>query len=239
MNLTLDNALSFIYEVNENLPSNDRVETIIFPQSPILSELVNNQGKDLKIGAQNMHYLESGAYTGEISPAILKDLKVSYVLIGHSERRQYYNETNESVNLKIKAAIKYDLIPVFCVGELLESREKGSTNIVLANQIYKGLKDISAEDALKIIVAYEPVWAIGTGKTATSTEANDTIKSIRNMISKLYGKDVSSKVRILYGGSVNANNVVELLSQSDIDGALVGGASLKSASFIKLVEAAL
>jgi triosephosphate isomerase len=236
MNLSVDEAADFLYSVNENIPSSDKVESIIFPQFPALNYLLKSKDSSLLVGAQNMHYKDSGAYTGEVSPLMLSQLGITHVLIGHSERRQYFNETNASVNLKVKAALTHKLVPILCVGEHLDARTKNSTNIVLAHQIYQALKDVSKEDVTKVIIAYEPVWAIGTGVTATNTQANDTIKAIRAMVKNLYGDDISSTIRILYGGSVNTSNIKELLLMSDIDGALVGGASLKSDSFNYLLK---
>jgi triosephosphate isomerase len=185
-----------------------------------------------------MHYLEEGAYTGEISPNMIKTVGVTYVILGHSERRAYYNETDETVNLKVKAAIAHQLIPIVCVGESLEIREAGTTDAVVREQVIKAYKDVSKEDALKTVVAYEPIWAIGTGKTATPTQANDTIKAIRGVLRELYN-DAADEIRILYGGSVNVKNVEALLSESDIDGALVGGASLDPEAFLFLANAAV
>ena len=233
-----DEALAFIYQVNESVSSFENVESVICAPAIYLRDLVKRQGETLRIGAQNMHYLDEGAYTGEISANMLRNVGVEFVIIGHSERRAYYNETDETVNLKTKKAIEAGLVPLICVGEELEVREAGTTNDVVGKQVIAAYEGISKEDALLTVIAYEPVWAIGTGKTATKEQANETIKEIRAVIEGLYGKEVSSKLRILYGGSVNPNNVEDLLSTSDIDGALVGGAALDPTSFIKLVEAA-
>ena len=238
MHKNRDEALEFIYLVNENVPSIDEVETIICAPSLYLRDLVKRQGDNLRIGAQNMHYLDSGAYTGEITGAMLRNIGVEYVIIGHSERRAYYNETDETVNLKTKKAIETNLVPIVCVGEELEARENGTTNEVVSTQVIKAYKDIKADEALKTVIAYEPVWAIGTGKTATKEQANETIKEIRNVVKSLYNEDVASRIRILYGGSVKPDNIADLLSTSDIDGALVGGASLEPKSFLALADAA-
>ncbi|MDR2867551.1 MAG: triose-phosphate isomerase [Acholeplasmatales bacterium] len=236
MNLTVDEAIDFLYCINENLPAPQDVQAIIFPQFPALNYLLKSKDSALFVGAQNMHYLDNGAYTGEVSPLMLKNLGITHVLIGHSERRQYYNESNQTVNLKVISAIKHDLVPILCVGEKLSARTNNSTNIVLAHQIKQAFQNISPEDVPKVIIAYEPIWAIGTGVTATKEQANETIKDLRNMIKKLYNVKVSESIRILYGGSVNSANIKELLTMSDIDGALVGGASLKSESFNYLLK---
>jgi len=236
---TRDEALSFVFAVNNQLPETKKVESIVFVPSIHLTALVKRQGDTLRIGAQNMHYANQGAYTGEISPKMLVDAGVSYVLIGHSERRQYFNENDESINQKIKAALENNITPMVCVGESLTVREKGHTNRLLKKQITKAFTGIDANDMSKIIIAYEPIWAIGTGVTASCEQANATIKAIRRMLSKLYSRLVSSKVRILYGGSVNLKNIKELLGESDIDGALIGGASLIAEDFINLASAPL
>lgn len=233
-----DEALEFIYQVNDKLPEIDKVETIICAPASYLRDLIKRQGENLRIGAQNMHYLDEGAYTGEVSARMLKNIGVSYVVVGHSERRAYYNETDNTVNLKTKKAIEYNIVPIVCVGEELEIREAGTTDEVVKDQVVKAYEGIPSEDVLKTVIAYEPVWAIGTGKTATKEQANETIIAIRNVMKELYGEDISSQIRILYGGSVNPSNVKDLLSTSDIDGALVGGASLVADSFLALAKAA-
>jgi triosephosphate isomerase (TIM) len=235
---TKDDALAFIYAVNLAVPSKDLVESVICSPSIFLRDLVKREGENIKIGAQNMHYANEGAYTGETSAAMLKSYGVDFVVIGHSERRAYFNETDETVNLKVIQAINNDITPILCVGESLEIREAGTTDLVVKKQIEKAYLNIDAEEALKTVIAYEPIWAIGTGRTATPDQANDTIKSIRKVLQNLYGKEVAEAVRILYGGSVNTKNIESLLSMSDIDGALVGGASLDPTSFLTLVKAA-
>ncbi|MFH0766988.1 MAG: triose-phosphate isomerase [Bacillota bacterium] len=235
---TKDEAHAFIYAVNVEVPDKDIVESVICAPAIFLKDLVKREGENLRIGAQNMHYAQEGAYTGEISASMLKSYGVDYVVIGHSERRAYFNETDETVNLKLLAAVNGDLTPIVCVGESLEIREAGTTNSVVQKQIKKAYLNVDAEEALKTVVAYEPIWAIGTGRTATPDQANETIKVIRLILEKLYGEDVSQQIRILYGGSVNIKNVSDLLSMSDIDGALVGGASLDPNSFLTLVKAA-
>jgi len=237
MNKTRDEALQFIYNVNGKLPSKEFVDSVVCTQSPVLRDMVKRQGDNLRIGAQNMHYLDSGAYTGEVSALLLVDLGVEYVVIGHSERRAYYNETDETVNKKVHHAFNHGLNPIVCVGESLEVREANETNEFVKVQVVNALKGLTKEQIKVLVLAYEPIWAIGTGKTATSEMANDTIKAIRNVVVEMYDKETAEAVRIQYGGSVKPANIKELLSMSDIDGALVGGASLDAESFLALVNA--
>ena len=241
MNKTRDEALQFIYAINspEVLPDSNLVDSVICAPAILLRCLVKRQGANLKIGAQNMHYAESGAYTGEISPITLETTGVSYVILGHSERRAMFNETDEAINKKVHAALAHDLIPIVCCGESLEQRENGTTNDVLDVQIVKAFENVNKEDAKTVVIAYEPIWAIGTGRTATKEVANETCGYIRSIIERLYGKEVSEAIRIQYGGSVSPKNVDELLACEHIDGALVGGASLDPASFLTLVKAAV
>ena len=239
MNNTVEESIKLVEEIKEKLKEAkmENVEAAVCVPPTSLSDVVKTaKGSDLKVGAQNMHWEESGAYTGEVSPLMLNSLGVEYCIIGHSERRQYFNETDETVNKKIKSALKHDIKPIFCVGESLEQREKGIEEDIVKEQILKGLKDISDKDMEGITVAYEPIWAIGTGKTASSEEANNMCAFIRNTIEERYSKDISEKIIIQYGGSVKPENVSEIMSMSDIDGALVGGASLKADDFIKLTQ---
>jgi triosephosphate isomerase len=192
------------------------------------------EGTKIKLGAQNMHWEEKGAFTGEISPVMLKEIPCDYVIIGHSERRQYFAETDETVNKKIKSALKHNILPIVCVGESLDQREAGTTMSWVLSQVEKALKDITLEEVEKIVFAYEPIWAIGTGKTASASDAQEVISAIRKRISELYSQNVADKVRILYGGSVKPQNIKELMGEADIDGALVGGASLEPDSFYAL-----
>lgn len=194
------------------------------------------KGTKIRLGAQNMSWEAKGAFTGEISPPMLKEFGVSHVLLGHSERRHILGETHEHINKKTKAALAHGLTPVVCVGELLEERNMGDTNNVIDRQIQKGLDGLSPEDMAKVVIAYEPVWAIGTGKTATPRQAADVHHFIRKTAAKKWGEGVAEGLRILYGGSVTPENVKELMAESDIDGALVGGASLKADSFAKIVR---
>ena len=199
---------------------------------PAVSEAI--AGSNIKLGAQNVHFAEKGAYTGEISAAMLKEYGVEYVIIGHSERRQYFGETDETVNKRTLAALAAGLTPIVCIGESLEERETGKTESVLAKQIEEGFKGI--EDIKKIVVAYEPIWAIGTGRTATAEQANETIGFIRRKIGEMFCPKCAENVRIQYGGSMNAGNCKELMSMPEIDGGLIGGASLKAPDFAAIVH---
>lgn len=199
---------------------------------PAVSEAL--KGTNIRLGAENVHFAEKGAYTGEISAAMLKEYGVEYVIIGHSERRQYFGETDETVNKRTLTALNAGLTPIVCVGETLEERETGKTEAVLHRQLEEGLKGV--EDITKLVVAYEPVWAIGTGKTATAAQANETIGYIRKTLGKLFCEKCAAKVRIQYGGSMNAGNCKELMAQEEIDGGLIGGASLKAPDFSAIVN---
>lgn len=196
------------------------------------------KGTNIKVGAQNVHFEESGAFTGEISAPMLKELGVEYVVIGHSERRQYFGETDETVNKRTKAALKAGLVPILCVGELLWERETEITEEVVSRQIKLDLHGISKEDAKKIIIAYEPVWAIGTGKTATSDQAEEACALIRDRLAKLYDSETAEAITVQYGGSMNAANADELVAKKNVDGGLIGGASLKAADFASIINAA-
>lgn len=235
---TRDEALQFLYSVNLEVPNKEYVETVICAQAPVLRDLVKRQGDNLRIGAQTMHEATEGAYTGEVSAALLQNIGVEYVVIGHSERRQYFNETDLSVNKKLHQAFRYGITPIACVGEALETREANETDAFVRAQVEKALEGLGSEQVKDLVIAYEPIWAIGTGKTATSEQANDTIKGIRDTIADLYDAETADATRILYGGSVKPENIDELLSMPHIDGALVGGASLNPKSYISLVNAA-
>ena len=235
MNMLPNEALAFIENI-EPIIKNTKNEVILcVPYTDLFYSLLTAQDTNIKIGAQNMHWEESGAYTGEVSAKMLKSINVEYVIIGHSERRQYFAETNETVNLKIKTAIKNELKPIVCVGETLEQRESGKAEEIITTQTALALEGIDKNDVSKIILAYEPIWAIGTGKTATSEDANNSIKAIRKKVSELYGEQIANEIIILYGGSVKPENAKELFSTSDIDGGLVGGASLKVEDFSKII----
>ncbi|SFC94684.1 triose-phosphate isomerase [Clostridium uliginosum] len=193
-------------------------------------------GSNIKVGAQNMHFEEKGAFTGEVAPRMLEAMGIDYVVIGHSERREYFNETDEACNKKVKATFAHNMTPILCCGESLEQRENGTTNKVLEAQIKVDIAGLTNEQAEKVVIAYEPIWAIGTGKTATKEQANETIAAIRAMVTEMYGKEIADKVRIQYGGSVKPNTIKDQMAMSDIDGALVGGASLVAADFSAIVN---
>lgn len=214
----------------------DGVEVVICAPFTALSAIQALGLQNVKLGAQNMYYQPEGAFTGEISPVMLRDVGCEYVVLGHSERREYFSETDELVNKKALAALEIGLKPIICVGETLEQRKAGKTESLVVAQIEKAFSNISAEEAPVVVVAYEPIWAIGTGETASSEEANAVIKTIRNTLANIYGSTVADQIRIQYGGSVKPGNISELMAQSDIDGALVGGASLKVEDFAAIVN---
>ncbi|MDR1122586.1 MAG: triose-phosphate isomerase, partial [Endomicrobium sp.] len=236
MNKTVAESVGVVKALKSSIADVTDVEVLICPTFTALYA-VNNEvkGSNINVGAQNLFWETKGAFTGEISPAMVKDTGCSYVLIGHSERRQYFNETDEAVNKKTKAALAAGLIPVICVGETLKEREENITFKVIEKQIKEGLAGLTPQQAETIVIAYEPVWAIGTGKTATPDQAQEVHAFTRKAYSQMYG-DASQKVRILYGGSVNPTNVSDLMKQPDIDGGLVGGASLEAESFTELVK---
>lgn len=236
MHYTVEEAVKTANELKGLVKDAEADVVICAPYIQLPALVKELEGTNVKVGAQNMHFEEKGAFTGEISPEMLTSLGVEYVIIGHSERRQYFNETDETVNKKLKAAYRHGLIPILCVGESLEDREAGTTKSVIENQINKAFLDINDDEAQRTVIAYEPIWAIGTGKTATSEQANETISDIRNMINTLYGAGIAASVRIQYGGSVKPDTIKEQMGMSDIDGALVGGASLKAEDFSKIVK---
>ena len=236
MNMLPDETIRFIDELTPLVKDTENEVILCVPYTDLFYALLAAQNTNIKIGAQNMHWEENGAYTGEVSGPMLKAIGVEYVIIGHSERRQYFAETDETVNKKLKSAFKYGLKPIVCVGETLEEREAGKAEEIITSQTEKALSGLTEEQVENTIIAYEPIWAIGTGKTATSEDANNAIKSIRNKISNIYGQMVAKRVIIQYGGSVKASNAKELFTMSDIDGGLVGGASLKSEEFAKIVN---
>jgi triosephosphate isomerase len=215
----------------------ENADVVVCPPFTSLS-IVNDVIADSKVmlGAQNVFYEDDGAYTGEISAGMLRAVGCSYVIVGHSERRQYFGETNEIINRKVIKAQGYEINPILCVGETLEERDGGRQEDVVGNQVRECILNLSASDIEKVIIAYEPVWAIGTGVNATTEQANDMHKFIRRILTELYDEKTSSKVRILYGGSMKPSNSKELLSQSDIDGGLIGGASLEAGSFIEIIK---
>jgi len=237
LNKTIKEAIELITEIKRELNGMTDVDVVVCPVFTSLADahdvLIEST---IGLGAQNLYLEDSGAFTGEVSAPLIKDAGATYVIIGHSERRQYFGETNETVNKKIKAALKHDLIPIVCVGEVLEEREADKAFDVIQKQCEESLAGLTAEEMGKIVVAYEPVWAIGTGKTATPDQAQEVHKFIRNLLAKLFNGEVAAAVRIQYGGSVKPENAAELMSQEDIDGALVGGASLKAESFVGIIK---
>lgn len=236
MNKTVKEALELVKDI-KNQERNSNVEAVLcVPFIDLMEVKKEIDGTDMKLGAQNMHWEDSGAYTGEISPLMLKEIDIDYVIIGHSERRQYFNETDETVNKKAKAALKYGINPIICVGETLEERESGREKEIVERQVLKAIEGIEEKLLKNIVIAYEPIWAIGTGKTASSRDANNIISFIREIIGNKYGKDISEEIRIQYGGSVKPANINEIMNESDIDGALVGGASLNAKDFLKLIN---
>jgi len=236
MNMLPNEAINFIEEFAPMVKDAKHEVILCVPYTDLFYALLNAQGTNIKIGAQNMHWEEKGAYTGEVSGQMLKSIGVEYVIIGHSERRQYFAETDETVNKKIKSALAVELKPIVCVGETLEQRESGVTEQIITSQVEKAFEGIPSTDLDKIIVAYEPIWAIGTGKTATKEDANTTIMQIRKKLAEMYGQNEANGVIIQYGGSVKSSNAKELFEMSDIDGGLVGGASLKAEEFSKIVN---
>ena len=240
MNNDLKESEKLIVDL-KNLLQNEKpnCDVVVCPPYTSLSEASKLlKGSQIKLGAQNMHFEENGAFTGEVSALMLKSVGCEYVILGHSERRHIFGESNEMINKKIKKALSAGLKPIFCVGELLEERENGTTNDVVKKQILKGLAEISADDMKNIIVAYEPVWAIGTGKTASPAQAQEVHEFIRDLVEITYSLEIANDLVIQYGGSVKPDNAKELISQKDIDGALVGGACLKADSFVGIIKGA-
>jgi triosephosphate isomerase len=240
MNKTLGEAAELLEALKPELKDIESVDLVVctpYIDLPLAKEVLAES--NIKIGAQNLHWESSGAFTGEVSAPMLKDL-CEYVIIGHSERRAMFGETDETVNKKVIAALGAGLLPIVCVGETLEENESGQTEAVVDRMVREGLKGLSNEEATKIVVAYEPVWAIGTGKTATPDQANDVHKNVvRPILREMFGEEIGNGMRILYGGSVKPSNAAELFGQSDIDGGLIGGASLKTADFVDIVKGAL
>lgn len=236
MHKVTDEALDLVNKIKDKINETD-VEVVVCSSFVALSEIKKAiSGSNLKLGAQNMHWEDEGAYTGEISANMLKYIGVDYVIIGHSERRQYFNESNETVNKKVIKAIETGLKPIVCVGETLEEREDQKTFDIIKEQVLAAFDNVNKDGALNTVVAYEPIWAIGTGKTASSNEANEVISYIRSLIKDKYGVEVSEEIRIQYGGSVKPANVTEIMNETDIDGALVGGASLDAEKFLEVVN---
>lgn len=236
MNMHPGEAIEFITNLTPLVKDTKNEVILCVPYIDLFYSILTAQGTNIKIGAQNMHYEESGAYTGEISGKMLKAINVEYVIIGHSERRKYFNETDEIVNKKVKSAFKYGLKPIVCVGETLNQREEGRAEEIIKKQVDDVLEGLTKEQVGSLVIAYEPIWAIGTGKAATSEDANNGAKQIRDEISKTYGQETASRVIILYGGSVSETNAKELFEMSDIDGGLVGKASLNPEEFSKITN---
>jgi triosephosphate isomerase len=238
MNKTLGEAKQFVEEVKSQVPANSEVDAVVCSPALFLESLVSaTKGTDLKVGAQNVHFEENGAFTGELSPVALADMNVDYVIIGHSERREMFAETDETVNKKVHAAFKHNLVPIMCCGETDDEREAGKTNDVVKGQVEKGLAGLTADQVKQTVIAYEPIWAIGTGKSSSATDANEVCAYIRQVVAEAISKEAADAVRIQYGGSVKPANIAEYMAQTDIDGALVGGASLEPSSFLGLLEA--
>lgn len=240
MNKTNKEAVEMLTELKEIVKGIDSVGIVIGAPFTALSDAVKTvAGSNIKIAAENVYPKESGAYTGEVSPVMLKEIGVEYVILGHSERREYFKESDEFINEKVKCVLAHGMTPILCIGEKLEDREAGRTNDVNKTQINGGLAGLTAEEAKKVVIAYEPVWAIGTGKTATPEIAEETHKAIREELAKMFGEEVANEITIQYGGSMKPENAQELLAQADIDGGLIGGASLKAQDFSKIVKAGL
>ena len=237
LNKNISEAIELANGIKRQVYQVDSLDIVLCPVFTSLypvAEVITNS--NIELGAQDVYWQEKGAFTGEVAPLMLKDAGCKYVIIGHSERRQYFQETNETVNNKIKAVLKAGLVPIFCVGETLTQREANQTLNIISEQVQQGLQGISRQEAEGLVVAYEPVWAIGTGKNATSQQAQEVHKYIRNLLVKMYNSSVAEGIRIQYGGSVKPENIGELIREADIDGALIGGASLKVDSFCEIVR---
>lgn len=236
MNNTISEGIKLIEELKA-LVKDATCEVVVCPPAICLDAVIKaTEGTNIKVGAQNMHFEESGAFTGEISPIMLKELGIQYVILGHSERRQYFGENDIDLNKKMKKAFEHNLIPILCVGETLDEREANITEEVLAKQIKLDLTGLTKEDVEKAVIAYEPIWAIGTGKTATAEQADETIGFIRSTIGKMFGTDTAEKIRIQYGGSVKPSTIKEQMNKPNIDGGLIGGAALKAEEFAAIVN---
>ncbi len=239
MNKTVEESIALSNGIKRNLFNINNLEVVLCPPVTSLSDVKDVVlDTNIILGAQNMHWEKEGAFTGEVSAKMLKTLGCKYVIIGHSERRTYFGETNETVNKKVKSAITEGLFPIMCVGEKLEERESGKTFDVVSLHVEKGLLNVDKKEILNIVIAYEPVWAIGTGKNATAEQAEEVHKFIRNLLAKKYDREISESIRIQYGGSVKPDSIESLIKEKDIDGALVGGASLKEESFVDIVKKA-
>ncbi len=234
---TIPEAIELVNGLKRELADIENTDIVVIPPYTALSEISDMiVGSNIELGAQDVYWENEGAFTGEVSPTMLKDVGVKYVVIGHSERRTYFHETNETVNKKVRSALNAGLIPIMCIGERLEERENNLTFKVVKDHVEGGLKNLSKDDVLKVIIAYEPVWAIGTGKNAAPAQAEEVHKYIRGLLAKMYDGEVVETLRIQYGGSVKPDNIKDLINQEDIDGALVGGASLKIEQFVPIVR---
>lgn len=237
MNNNAAESVELVSKLREMISGVKEVEVVVAPPYTALGSVAEViKDSNISLSAQNMFWEEKGAFTGEISPSMLKDIGCQYTIIGHSERRQYFGETNETVNKRLKAALKASLIPIVCIGETLEEREAVKTLAVIEQQLKEGLNNLSSDEMEQVVIAYEPVWAIGTGKTATPQQAQEVHHFIREVIAQIFGGGVAEEIRILYGGSVKPDNIDQLMAQKDIDGALVGGASLQADSFARMVK---
>ncbi len=240
MHKTIPEAVEMVKALKEESPQLTDAELVVIPPYTMLSEVKKViEGSTIQLGAQNIFWEEKGAFTGEVSPPMLKDAGCQYVTIGHSERRQYFGETNETVNKKIKAALAHELTPIMCIGESLEEREKGNTMDKVETQINSGLEGLGKDEIRRIVIAYEPIWAIGTGVTATPSQAEEVHSFIRKKLTEKYGNEIASYAIILYGGSVKPANTYSMLKENNINGALVGGASLEADSFIQITKEAI
>ncbi|MQY60485.1 triose-phosphate isomerase [bacterium] len=240
MHKTIPEAVEMVKALKEESPQLTDAELVVIPPYTMLSEVKKViEGSTIQLGAQNIFWEEKGAFTGEVSPPMLKDAGCQYVTIGHSERRQYFGETNETVNKKIKAALVHELTPIMCIGESLEEREKGNTMDKVETQINSGLEGLGKDEIRRIVIAYEPIWAIGTGVTATPSQAEEVHSFIRKKLTEKYGNEIASYAIILYGGSVKPANTYSILKENNINGALVGGASLEADSFIQITKEAI
>lgn len=240
MHKTIPEALNLVKALSQKSPELEEAQLVVIPPFTALSEVRKElEGSPIQWGAQNIFWEEKGAYTGEVSPVMLKDAGCQYVVVGHSERRQYFGETDETVNKKIKAVLAHDMIPIVCIGESIEERKKGETIKKVETQITEGFKGLSEEEVSQIIIAYEPIWAIGTGLTASPSQAQKVHSFIREKLEERCGKEIASCAIILYGGSVKPDNTFDLLIEKDINGALVGGASLEADSFIQIAKKAI
>lgn len=238
MNKTAEEATQFINAVKNEIPENDKVDAVVAAPTLFLASLKEaTKETQLKIAAQNCYFEDEGAFTGEVSPKALNDLGVDYVIIGHSERREYFHETDEDINKKAHAIFRNNMIPIVCCGETLEQREAGETEEWIKGQITNALKDFTPGQVAEMVIAYEPIWAIGTGKSSSAEDANETCGIVRETVRELFGGEAATAVRIQYGGSVKPANIAEYMAQEHIDGALVGGASLEAESFLQLLEA--